>query len=125
MCIIQSVRTGLEDVCRGKDEQLKVKDKEIEVLKQQLMDNEDQLSLLRTDLSEKVSTLLEKTERCGSLQAQLESSQRKLRALEVWRYLYAHRHILRQNCVKLTKGLEPEWNTAHKFSHHSGSKPFK
>ena len=77
----------MEDVCRAKIELLKVKNKEIEVLKKQLIDNQDQLQSLNADLTEKQCTLQRKTqefyERCGSLQAQLESSQRKNRALEV------------------------------------------
>ena len=78
----------MEEVCKGKIEQLLVNEREITVLKQQLSDNERILLTQESLLSEKERELQEK---CGSLQTQLDASQRKIHGLEVC-------YILHRDC---------------------------
>ena len=78
----------MEEVCKGEIEQLLVKEREITVLKQQLSDNERILLTQESLLSEKERELQEK---CGSLQTQLDASQRKIRGIEVC-------YILHRDC---------------------------
>ena len=71
--LIQVEKLGVEEVCKGKDEVLAAKEQEFAVI----------IRAKESEISEKDRGFISLLQRCGSLQTQLETVQRRNQSLEV------------------------------------------